>query len=109
MEQRGVNYIFGLARNQRLEQQMAPAIAQAKSLAEAAQAPQRVFSDFPWQTKNSWIKPRRVVGKAEWLCGSEGSPKANPRFVVTDLEGEARALYEELYCQRGEMENQINA
>ena len=47
----------------------------------------------------------RVVGKAEWLPGPRGS---NPRFVVTDIpaeELEARILYEELYCARGEMEN----
>ena len=48
-----------------------------------------------------------MVGKAEWLPGPRGS---NPRFVVTDIpteELDARVLYEELYCARGEMENRI--
>jgi hypothetical protein len=65
----------------------------------------RVFGDFMWSTKDSWTRRRRVVGKAEWtLLG------ANPRFVVTSLEPErwaARALYEDLYCARGDMENRI--
>ena len=46
-----------------------------------------------------------MAGKAEALCGKE-----NPRYVVTSLtekEWDARALYEELYCARGEMENRM--
>ena len=65
----------------------------------------RVFKDFVYQTKKSWSRQRRVVGKAEHL--SQGS---NPRFVVTSLSAErwdARALYEDLYCARGEVENRI--
>jgi hypothetical protein len=64
-----------------------------------------VFKDFIYQTRESWSRPRRVVGKAEHL--EKGS---NPRFVVTSLpaeEMEARVLYEEEYCARGEMENRI--
>ena len=45
------------------------------------------------------------MGKAEHLPG-----KANPRFVVTSLGVDvwsAPALYETLYCARGDMENRI--
>ena len=58
-----------------------------------------------WSTLDSWSRVRRVVGKAEWTRG-----EANPRFVVTSLTPEradARSLYEDLYCARGEMENRI--
>src|SRR5207249_8107273 len=60
---------------------------------------------FSYQTRKSWGRPRRVVAKAEHLAKG-----ANPRFVVTSLtseECEARTLYEDRYCGRGEMENRI--
>ena len=67
--------------------------------------PARVFRDFPWTTKDSWSRRRRVVAKAEWTGG-----QANPRFIVTTLKGDkwpGRPLYEDFYCARGEMENRI--
>jgi hypothetical protein len=67
--------------------------------------PARRFADFSYQTLKSWSKSRRVIGKAEYLSKGE-----NPRFVVTSIAAErieARALYEEHYCARGEMENHI--
>ena len=78
---------------------------EAKVLFGETRQATRVFKDFVYQTKKSWSRQRRVVGKAEHL--SQGS---NPRFVVTSLSAErwdARALYEDLYCARGEMENRI--
>ena len=64
-----------------------------------------MFKDFVYQTRDSWNCARRVIGKAEHLPG-----KANPRFIVTSLpaaQWEARGLYEDHYCARGEMENRI--
>jgi hypothetical protein len=64
-----------------------------------------VFREFAYQTRESWSRARRVIAKAEHL--EKGS---NPRFVVTSLKAEhwpAQALYENLYCARGEMENRI--
>jgi hypothetical protein len=58
-----------------------------------------------WDTRDGWAKPRKVVAKAERTEG-----KANPRFIVTSLhwsDGDARKLYEDIYCARGEMENRI--
>jgi hypothetical protein len=101
-----VDYVFGLARNARLEARVADALdaARQKSAANAG-APARVFRDFLWTTKDSWSRRRRVIGKAEWTNG-----KANPRFIVTSLKPDvwrARPLYENLYCARGEMENRL--
>ena len=64
-----------------------------------------MFKDFRYRTRHSWTSERRVVGKAEFL-----DKGANPRFVVTSLSPErlgARALYEDFYCARGDMENRI--
>ena len=105
-ESNKVDYVFGLARNARLEARVADALAEAHRLSEAkAGQPARVFRDFLWTTKDSWSRRRRVIGKAEWTRG-----EANPRFLVTSLKPDAwraRALYEDLYCARGEMENRI--
>jgi Transposase DDE domain group 1 len=98
-----VDYIFGLARNERLVDAIADELAAAESLAEAG--PARCFADFFWTTRESWSRERRVVAKAEHL------PKGpNPRFVVTSLAAsaiDARTLDEDVYCARGAVENRI--
>src|SRR5271170_3563731 len=100
-----VGYVFGLARNSRLEAALAAELAAAKCQLLASGAPARVFRDFRYRTLDSWSRRRRVVGKAE-----HNQDGANPRFVVTSLARSryaARALYEDLYCARGEAENRI--
>jgi len=104
-EANGVDYVFGLARNQRLAAAIDVEMQQARLEAEASGKPARRFKELLWTTQKSWSRKRRVVGKAEWTQGA-----ANPRFVVTSLAAdkiEARQLYEALYCARGEMENRI--
>ena len=102
-----VDYVFGLARNRRLEAALVDQLAEAKRLCAASGQPARVFRDFQYCTIDSWNRTRRVIGKAEHTL--EG---ANPRFIVTSLKrtrstNEARFLYEQLYCARGEAENRI--
>ena len=104
-ERNRVDYAFGLARNPRLQAALAGEMAAAKRLCEASGKPARVFRDFRYKTLDSWSFERRVVGKAEHT--QDG---ANPRFVVTSLKRtrfNARALYEDFYCARGEAENRI--
>ena len=104
-EDNRVDYLFGLARNERLEKRIAPALDEARRIGQETGAPARVFRDFLWSTRDSWSRRRRVIAKAEWTRG-----EANPRFVVTSLKPDrwpARALYEDLYCARGDMENRI--
>jgi hypothetical protein len=104
-EAQHVDYVFGLARNERLEAEIADLLAQAQSQHQQTKQPARVFAEFTYQTRDSWSRARRVVAKAEYL---DKGP--NPRFVVTSLAAQAWAmqeLYERLYCARGEMENRI--
>ncbi len=100
-----VDYVLGLAKNSRLTTAIAAEMTEAKGQYEATQEAARVFLDFRYRTRKSWSCERRVIGKAEHLAKGE-----NPRFVVTTLSTEthdARALYEDLYCARGDMENRI--
>jgi hypothetical protein len=100
-----VDYVFGLARNPRLVAMIEEELAAARMTGESSGQPARRFKDFQWSTRDSWSRQRRVVAKAEWIKG-----EANPRFVVTSLKrttAGARALYQDIYCARGDMENRI--
>jgi hypothetical protein len=139
-EDNGVEYLFGLAQNSRLNAEIAAELAAAAEESVKTGKPARWFKDFSYRTQDSWNRERRVIGKAEWMTPSAAEAddgtqrrkkkkkkvakkksadtppaialpgRANPRFVVTSLsarECEARPLYEERYCARGEMENRI--
>jgi Transposase DDE domain group 1 len=100
-----IDYVLGLAKNERLKKEIAEETQQAEALFNQTKQPARVFKDFRYQTLNSWSRQRRVIGKAEWM-----EKGANPRFVVTSVPPErmdARAAYEDFYCARGDMENRI--
>jgi Transposase DDE domain group 1 len=104
-EANGVQFLFGLAQNDRLIAEIASELARAETKSRRTGKPARYFKDFRWTTRRSWSRERRVVAKAEFTGG-----EANPRFVVTSLkraECKPRYLYERLYCARGEMENRI--
>jgi hypothetical protein len=100
-----VDFLFGLARNERLEAAIQPELTQASLDSLRIGRAARRFKDLTWSTLDSWSRHRRVIAKAE-VTGGE----ANPRFVVTSLkptEVSAQHLYEVIYCARGEMENRI--
>jgi hypothetical protein len=108
-ENHGVDFVFGMARNQRLRKIIGAEMHAATQQWKETGKPARVFSEFGYRTKKTkkggWDRERRVAAKAEHIDGKE-----NPRFVVTSLgteEWTAQALYEELYCGRGDMENRI--
>jgi hypothetical protein len=104
-ESHGVDYVLGFARNERLRRRITPQLRQAKQEHRRTGKAARVFTEVFYRTRASWSRSRRVVAKAEYLEKGE-----NPRYVVTSLGAErweARALYEQLYCARGEMENRI--
>jgi hypothetical protein len=108
-ENNQVDFVFGLARNQRLRKIIGAQMHEVTQRWNQTGKPARVFAEFDYQTrktrKSGWDRKRRVVAKAEHIDGKE-----NPRFVVTSLSGQewaAQALYEKLYCARGDMENRI--
>ena len=103
-EDNGVDYAIGLARNARLVKRIGRELAGARADAKRRGRSVRRFTEFPYATRTSWSRKRRVVAKAEHLPG-----KANPRFVVTSLPRSlsARTVYERVYCPRGDMENAI--
>jgi hypothetical protein len=104
-EENGVHFVFGLARNERLRKRIGKVMRRAAAAAKRTGRPARVYTEFRYRTRKTWSRARRVIAKAEKIEGKE-----NPRYVVTSLPASRyrpRALYEDLYCARGEMENRI--
>ena len=110
-----VYFCLGLARNSRLRELLEDKFARVRELAILCGGVARGFTEFQYQTKKSWTLSRRVIGKAEVL-----GDKDNPRFIVTNLPANgfdqdqqssdrfrAQKCYEDFYCARGDMENQI--
>lgn len=100
-ERNGVGYLVGLAKNSRLLKQAESWRQQAQRQFAATLEKQRVFSEIQYAA-GTWKQPRRVIVKAE-----HGAKGENPRFLVTNLSDHPKALYEEIYCARGDMENRI--
>lgn len=105
-EEKRVNYVLGLARNERLQVELEPWMQHARDFAPLRGGSACLFTSFEWSTLNSWSRRRTVICKAERLEG-----KDNPRFVVTSLScrdsRDAERIYREIYCARGDMENRI--
>ena len=97
-----VGYILGMAKNSRLESLSADMLASARAEYEANGAKGRVIGEFAYRTQKSWSRERRVIARVEHTAKGD-----NPRYVVTNLPGDAVELYEKVYCARGEMENRI--
>jgi hypothetical protein len=97
----GVGYVLGLARNPALERAARDWTDQSARRFERTGEPQRLFGSFAYAAK-PWDRPRRVIVKAE-----HNAQGANPRFIVSNEPGDPQALYDDVYCRRGEMENRI--
>lgn len=100
-DRHGVDYILGLAKNTRLKRLARRSMIQSRWNYRRTEQKQRLFEEFEYAA-GTWDQPRRVIAKAEHSDHGE-----NPRFVVTSLPGDPQTLYDELYCQRGDMENRI--
>jgi len=97
----GIGYVLGLARNPALQRAAADEITRAERQFLRTGQPQRLFGSFAYAAA-SWDRARRVIVKAE-----HNAQGANPRFVVVNVPGDPQSLYDDVYCQRGEMENRI--
>ena len=100
-ERKDVDYIVGLAKNRRLNELAAPWMETAARRFAEGGVKQRLFGEFRYAA-GTWKRTRRVIARIE-----HGAKGANPRYIVTNLAGNGRDLYEKLYCARGDMENRI--
>ncbi len=100
-ERHDVEYLVGIARNDRLNAQAQVFLDAAEQAFDSTGRKQRRFHVM-YYAAHSWDQRRRIIVKAEHT--RKGS---NPRYLVTNLKAQAQYLYDQLYCARGEMENRI--
>lgn len=100
-ERHDIGYVVGIAKNSRLEASIAALQREAAQHFDEHATKVRWFTEFFYGAQ-TWTRRRRIIAKVEHT-----DKGANARFVVTNLEGEPKALYDTLYCARGDMENRI--
>ena len=114
-EDNGFDYIFGLAGNTTLDALVAETAANLRfHHAGSSEAKLRTYASVVYQA-GSWTRPRKVVARLECSLQPDARSDVAPglrqevdiRYVVTSLKGTAQHLYENIYCQRGQMENLI--
>ncbi len=106
LDEVGVDYVVAIAKNEVLERLCGLEMLVAAAMSEASGESERVYTDGRYAA-GTWSRERRVVCKAEVVRHEGREPKLNPRFVVTNLAGKARRIYERVYCPRGDAENRI--
>src|SRR5881397_1148082 len=102
----GVDYVVAMAKNKVLERKAELDLIVARVLSDASGQTEHVYTDFVYAA-GTWDRERRVVCKAEVVRLDDRAPRRNARFVVTNLRGKPRRIYERVYCMRGEIENRI--
>jgi len=102
----GVEYVVAMASNAVLVRKAEEAMQYARVMAGVTDHTEHVYGEASYSA-GTWNRERRVIIKAEVVCGEDKAPKDNPRFVVTNMKQTPQWLYEEVYCQRGEIENRI--
>jgi len=101
-----LEYVIAMAKNAVLKRKAKPAMRQARRLSRQSGETEHVYGEANYAAR-TWPQPRRIIIKAEVVRAEGRNPKDNPRFVITNMKQSPQWLYEEVYCQRGEIENRI--
>ena len=102
----GVEYVVAMASNAVLEPKASEAMQVARLLAGLLDRTEHLYGETNYAA-GTWERERRVIIKAQLMRADDKAPKDNPRFVLTNMKQTPQWLYEEVYCQRGEIENRI--
>jgi hypothetical protein len=102
-----VEYLVNFAANAVLERKAESGMKRARRKSKISGQTEHVYGECQYRTRKTWPWKRRVIYKAEVVRAEDKKPKDNPRFVVTNMKQSPRWLYEEVYCQRGDLENRI--
>jgi len=106
LDEVGVDYVVGLAKNDVLERRAALDMIAVREKSLASGHTEHIYTDFTYGAA-TWDRERRVILKAEVVQLEGREMRDNPRYVVTNLKGSPRRIYQRIYCQRGEIENRI--
>lgn len=106
LEAERLEYVVVMANNQVLQRRAARLMGRARRLSREIGAMAHVYGETRYAAR-TWPHRRRVLIKAEVVRHPGREPKNNPRFVVTNVTGTQRHMYERVYCARGDVENRI--
>jgi hypothetical protein len=101
-----LEYVVAMAKNSVLKRVAAPGVRQARQLSRCSGKTEHIYGEVRYAARK-WRCLRRVVIKAEVVRAPGKDPKDNPRFVITNLKQSPQWIYEQVYCQRGDIENRI--
>src|SRR5450432_2913824 len=101
-----LEYVIAMAKNAVLKRKAKPAMRQARKLSRQSGQTEHVYSEANYAAQ-TWPRQRRIIIKAEVVLAQDKTPKDNPRFVITNMKQSPQWLYEQVYCQRGDIENRI--
>lgn len=101
-----LEYVVAMAKNAVLKRKAKPAMRQARKLSRQSGETEHVYGEASYAAR-TWRHARRVILKAEVVRQADKQPKDNPRFVITNLKQSPQWIYEQVYCQRGDIENRI--
>jgi hypothetical protein len=101
-----LEYVVAMAKNSVLKRIAAPGIRHARQLSQSSGKTEHIYGEVDYAAR-TWPHPRRVVIKAEVVRAPDKDPKDNPRFVITNMKQSPQWIYEQVYCQRGDIENRI--
>ena len=101
-----LEYVVAMAKNAVLKRKAKPAMRQARKLSRQSGETEHVYGEASYAAR-TWRHARRVILKAEVVRQADKQPKDNPRFVITNLKQSPQWIYEQIYCQRGDIENRI--
>jgi hypothetical protein len=102
-----VEYLVNMAANAVLKRNVEADMERVRRASQKSEQTEHIYGECQYSTKKTWPWPRRVIYKAEVVWGEGKEPKDNPRFVVTNMKQSPQWIYEEVYCQRGDLENRI--
>ena len=101
-----LEYVVAMAKNAVLKRIAAPGVRRARQLSRQSGKTEHIYGEVRYAARK-WRCLRRVVIKAEVVRAPEKDPKDNPRFVITNMKQSPQWIYEQVYCQRGDIENRI--
>ena len=101
-----LEYVVAMAKNAVLKRKAKPAMRRARKLSRRSGKTEHVYGEARYAAR-TWRHERRVIIKAEVVRAEGKEPKDNPRFVITNLQQTPQWIYQQVYCQRGEIENRI--
>ena len=106
LDDAGLHYVVAMGKNSVLKAHAEPLMKRARRRSRAGGRTQRVYGECRYAARK-WNRKRRIIIKAEVTRLEDREPKDNPRFVITNLPGKPKSIYEKIYCERGEIENRI--